>query len=83
MTCEAHPHIETTLSRIEAKVDALNTALHVGNGRPSVIMRIDRIERYIDAQEAVEAMNENRLLTLLRVAGPWALGVLAVYLGLG
>lgn len=83
MTCEAHHYMEDTLGRIEQKVDAMNTALHIGNGRPSVIMRIDRIERYIDAQEAVEAMNENRLLTLLRVAGPWVLGVLAVYLGLG
>ena len=83
MTCEAHPHIETTLSRIEAKVDALNTALHVGNGRPSVMMRVDRLERHIDAQQQANEINENRTLTLLRVVGPWALGIIAIYLGLG
>ena len=83
--CAVHAGLEKWLERMESKLGRIEEAI-VGNGKPGLNQRVRDVEAAIARAEkeeaAAAARAENRVLTAVRVVGPWALGVVAVWLGL-
>lgn len=82
--CAVHAGLEKWMERMEAKLARIEEAI-VGNGKPGLSQRVREVEleqaRAAKNAERDAARAENRVLTVVRVVGPWVLGVVAVWLG--
>jgi len=78
--CSAHAGLERWLERIEKKLDSIAESIH-GNGSPGLRERVRVLEEENRHQSITAARNENRVLVMLRLMGPYVLGAFAVWLG--